>query len=357
MKIFLIRGLMFSIVMTVFLELFFRFVLPACEWPRGVVLETGIRRFDRERFTEGRFTYGRYCRGGFRWSVNKQGWNSVYEYRKPGERDEPMVAILGDSYLEGFYSNVDEHVGVYLTGMFQDSVCFYTFAMSGGILSQYIALMRLEVEQYSPDAYIVFINASDVVSSIRELGGRHPYYFQYSECPAGGYLQEQPDAESRSQWKDFLLNSSVLRYLRANAQVSLFGGGLADQNTGEAAISRDSEETDPPSKQVLAAASFLLDELASFNRPVVIVADCPKQWIYEGGDEETYDDVVAVRNAVCGRADIRMIELSGYYVKAYESDRQRFTLSDNPHWNAYANRIVAEAVFDQVLESLQYVGH
>jgi len=112
-------------------ELFFRFVLPASEWPRGIILDSSIRRFDSQSFTEGEFTYGRYCQGRFSWSINNGRWNSIYYYQSKLERDIPMIAILGDSYIEGFYSNVDEHIDVYLTEAFEDSIEFYTFAMSG----------------------------------------------------------------------------------------------------------------------------------------------------------------------------------------------------------------------------------
>ena len=145
MKKYAIRILCFLICTFAVAELFFQFALPASEWPRGVILDSGVRRFDGESFTSGRFTYGRYCKGGFLWRINPQGWNSIYEYQLPENRETQMVAILGDSYLEGFYSDVDEHIGVFLTDLLEERTSFYTFAMSGGILSQYIALMRYEI--------------------------------------------------------------------------------------------------------------------------------------------------------------------------------------------------------------------
>ena len=344
-KRFLAHGLLFVLGTAVVLEMFFRFVLPACDWPKGVILGSGIRRFDSGSFTRGRFTYGRYCRGGFEWSINGQGWNSVYEYETAEERDAPMAAILGDSYLEGFYSDVDEHIDVHLTEMFDDSVCFYTFAMSGGMLSQYVALMRYEVEQYSPDAYIVFVNASDIASSFRESGGTHPYFFQYSEAAPGCYVEERPDARTRNFLKNLILRSAFVRYLRGNALVPIFGGGLADGNAELERPGNGPVPEDQPSPRIAAETEFLLDELSSFGRPVLIVADCPRSWIYEHGDEEVFDDVIALREAVEGYPGIRLVELSGYYSEAFARDGRWFSLLDNPHWDAYANRVIAEAVY------------
>jgi hypothetical protein len=343
MRKLMLHGIMFSLGLFLVVELFFRFVLPAAEWPRGVILDSGIRRFDSESFSTGRYSYGRYCKGGYYYSINEQGWNSIFDYKETEERQQPMVAILGDSYLEGFYSDVSMHIDAYLTEMFDDSVSFYTFAMSGGILSQYIALMKYEIEQYNPDAYIIFINSSDILASIRELGSRHPYFFQYSLDSAGVYSELKPVAESRSHLKDILLRSAFVRYLRSNAGVSIFGGGLTDENANLEPTNPQSGDADDYS-ELNASAAFLLSELNSFGKPVLIVADCPKNWIYAGTEEEVFEDVLALRESIDEFPNVTMLELSEYYKAEYEMMHREFSVPDNPHWNAYANRIVARTI-------------
>jgi hypothetical protein len=349
---FLLRVTAFAFCFIAVAELFFRFVLPASEWPRGVILDTGIRRFDSESFVSGRFTYGRYCCGGFRWRINPQGWNSIYEFHSATDRNTPMVAMLGDSYLEGFYSDVDEHVDVYLTEMFDSTISFYTFAMSGGILSQYIALMKYEIEQYEPDAYIVFINSQDVQKSFRGIDGIHPYYFQYQSDSCRAFTVVTPVAESRSRVKDVILRSALVRYLRANAQLNQWGGGLTDENAN-LLTSVDSFPDERNSEELLVAADFVLQELNSFGRPVLIVADCPKDWIYEGTEEQAFDDVLALRELVPEYGNVSMLELADYYPAEYARTGHRFSLPDNPHWNAYANEFVARTLAPLVADLLQ----
>ena len=346
MKRFLLNGVIYAIGLLIVLELFFKFILPAADWPRGVILDSSIRRFDSESFSAGNFSYGRYCKGRFAWSINDSGWNSIYVYEEAHIRNLPMVAILGDSYIEGFYSDVDEHIDVFLTELFEDSVQFYTFAMSGGILSQYIALMKYEVEQFSPDAYIVFVNSLDVIKSIRELGGRHPYYFQYSVDSLGICTEVIPFAESRSKYKDIILRSAFVRYLRANAQISLLGGGLADENTNQI----ESEMLGPVEidSDLKNAAEFLLCELNSFNRPVLIVADCPKSWIYDTGAEEAFDDVIALRESVDSYPNVHLIELAPYFQAEYAEQGLHFSVSGNPHWDSNTNRFVSRVLSREI---------
>lgn len=350
---FSIRLLLVGLFILIGLELFFRFVLPASEWPRGVILESGIRVYDSENFSNGRHTYGRYCLGHNTWSINAQGWNSIFDYHYDQDRDIPMIAILGDSYIAGFYSDVDKHIDVRLTEFFQDSVSFYTFAMAGGIVSQYIALMKYEIEQFSPDAYIVFINANDINNSIRDLGFRHPYYFQYTVDSLGSYNEIVPLAETRPLYKDILLKSSFVNYLHANAQVSLLGGGLADENANkekpeeilyESAISLELNE----------AAVYLLSELNSFDRPVLIVADCPKTWIYEDLDEVFYDDVIVLLENVDNFANVSIIELSDYFERDFEINQEDFGVPNNPHWGYYTNCVVAQSIFPTVVNLLSH---
>ena len=351
MRKFPAHGFIVASLMFCFLELAFRTVLPSAEWPRGIILDSGIRRFDSESFTTGRYSYGRYCQGRFFWSINGQGWNSIYDYKGIEERQQPMIAILGDSYLEGFYSDVSQHIDVYLTEMFDYSLCFYTFAMSGGILSQYIALMKYEIAQYTPDAYIIFVNSSDVLMSFRELGGRHPYFFQYSQDSSGVYSELKPVSESRSTIKDILLRSAFIRYLHLNAQISILGGGLADENANQESTNVQSDETDDYS-ELNAAAAFLLSELNSFGRPILIIADCPRNWIYAGTEEAVFDDVLALRESIDDFPNVTMIELSEYFKDEYEDRHLEFSLPDNPHWNAYANQFVAKTIAPFISELL-----
>lgn len=350
MKNLLLRGSLFMLVLALVLELFFHLVMPANTWPRWVVQDNGIRKFDPGYNASGKATYGRYCRGGFTWKINGQGWNSLYEYRRPDQQDKPVVALLGDSYLEGFFSDVDEHIDVFLTEALGDRAEVYTFGMSGAFLSQYLALLEQEVTPgFDPDVLVVFVNHHDVAHSIRQLGGRHPYYWQYDRAEDGSYTSRKPRPFGRSGIKDFLLKSATIRYLKANAQVKLFGKGVADDNAN---FEGDSPRNEQPKPELLAAARFLLGELASFGKPVLMVGDCPRNWIYEGSEPESFVDVVALREVAGEFPGITFIDLQPFYLAEYRRSGERFSPEDNTHWNARANAFVARLIAPTVRQLL-----
>ena len=356
LKKFALNIIVCSVILFVALELFFRFVMPASEWPRSIVNESGVRQFDPNYLSTGYWTYGRYCEGHFLWSINSQGWNSIYDYRTSTYRETPMVAILGDSYLQGFYSDVDKHIDVYLTEQFQDSVSFYTFAMASGILSQYIAWMKYEIDQYSPDAFIIFVNSQDVLGSFREIGERHPFYYQYSCDSAGMYTELAPitsDNVSNGMLlfvKDVAQSSAFFRYLRSNAQITSTGGGVRDENANF--VEGGVESSQISQLENIDLAYFLLSEISSFGKPVLIVADCPKHWIYNDTPEIVWDDIAILIEAATMYSNITVFELKNVYISAYNKDGRMFSVKNNPHWDAYTNRLVARGISDSVCELL-----
>jgi hypothetical protein len=217
--------------------------------------------------------------------------------------------------------------------------------MSGAFLSQYIALMRYEIAQYSPDGYVIFINSSDVLQSFVSSGRQHSYYFQYSIDSTGGFAEVRPNVTERSSLKDFLLLSSTVRYLKTNAQVSMVDVGIADENANFSTIVEGHNEI--PS-ELFEEADFLLNELNSFGKPVLIVADCPKEWIYEEQNEVAFNDVIVIRSLIYKYPNVSMIELAEMYVTDYSLNRQHFGLEDNPHWSSLTNEVIAQYLYDRM---------
>ena len=98
--------------------------------------------------------------------------------------------------IEGFPTDVDEHVDAYLQGLAGEAADVYAFGRSGWYLAQYVALARY-AGRLRPDTYVVFINDQDLHDSLRENGVKTPYAYQIN--PGGRGLQElQPPGTSSS---------------------------------------------------------------------------------------------------------------------------------------------------------------
>ena len=61
-----------------------------------------------------------------------------------------MVALFGDSYIEGFLTDVDQHVDAYLPELLSPSSDAYAFGGSGWYLEQYVATLAMLRSATSP---------------------------------------------------------------------------------------------------------------------------------------------------------------------------------------------------------------
>ena len=108
--------------------------LPARQYPLSVMDDsTRIRYYQGP--SEGLFTYGALCSGRYRWRINAQGWNSPYDYTDGAHRTVPMVALIGDSYIEGYCTDLGDHLEVQLHENSGGAVDFYSFGTWGAMLS------------------------------------------------------------------------------------------------------------------------------------------------------------------------------------------------------------------------------
>lgn len=115
---FLVRATVFLLVFGVGAEVWLRTVMPPCETPLPYQQQPStIYRFDPQGPTSGLYTVGRLCLRGGEWRVNNAGWNSGSDYAPAEERGRPLIALFGDSYIEGFLTDTDQHIDAHLPTM------------------------------------------------------------------------------------------------------------------------------------------------------------------------------------------------------------------------------------------------
>jgi len=97
-----IRGLLlFTLSVLIVLEILFRTVFPACEPPASRLLPGGFPVYDPTYGESGTVTLGRVPLAGYRWHLNEDGWNSGQDYLPDSLRKRPLIALIGDSSVEG----------------------------------------------------------------------------------------------------------------------------------------------------------------------------------------------------------------------------------------------------------------
>jgi len=132
--------------------------------------------------------------------VNKQGYNSLVDY---DEKDDHKlrVAILGDSYIEGFQTDVEKSIGRQLESLYKGGVVVHEYGASGANLYDFV----LAYEKFVKGRYdYAFILATD-----KDLVTSAPSYMgQGNKKPEVGMLRMA------------YYHSSTLRYLNINQGIS-----------------------------------------------------------------------------------------------------------------------------------------
>jgi len=345
---FALRLGVFLFVLAVVAEVFFRTIIPATSLPGSYMdPRDEIFRFDSTWVTSGTNTHGRFGLRPAAWRVNSAGWNSQFDYTSSQEKERPRIALLGDSFIEGFPTDVDTHVDAYLHELAGGQADVYAFGRSGWYLAQYVALARYAEQRFAPDIYVIFLNYQDIQDSLRENGVKTPYAYQITQDGAGFRELEPPVRFVFTPRSKLLRRSAIVRYVRGNLRLT-WGRTEAvveDANLRPGGGAAEAQEASP---LLQPAADHMIERLVTEHpgRDFLFVVDGDRDAIYAGDAvDPPRPELDVLRRAVQGHANVRILDLQPVYRAVYARDRRRFDGADGNHWDAYGNRVVAEAVF------------
>ncbi len=349
---FVVRFGVFCIVLAVVAEVFFRTVVPATSLPGGFMDPADeIFRFDATWVTSGVNTHGRFGLRPAAWRINDAGWNSLLEYASAEDKQRPRIAVLGDSFIEGFPTDVGDHVDTHLQDLAGGAADVYAFGRSGWYLAQYVALARYAGEHFAPDVYVIFINYHDLQDSLRENGVKTPYAYQIEQQGAGFRELKPPVHFVFPARSKLLRRSAVVRYVRGNL-------GLTWGRMEEAAVVEDANLRPPGSAAPAEPVSDLLQRATDFmvtrlvdehpGSAFVFVVDTDRDRIYAGQPEQARPEFEALKKATRAHRSVRVLDLDPVFRRVFARDQRRFDGADGTHWDPYGNRVVAEAVYAQL---------
>jgi hypothetical protein len=345
------RFAFFLIVLAIVAEVFFRTIVPATSVPAAYMgAHDEIFRFDATWTTSGVVTHGRFGLRRGAWRVNNAGWNSMFDYSPASQKVRPRVALLGDSFIEGFPTDVDQHVDSYLYKNAGGRADVYAFGRSGWYLAQYVALSRYVDTEFAPDTFVIFLNYHDLQDSLRENGVKTPYAYQITQDGAGFRELKPPVHFVLSKRSRLLRRSAIVRYVRGNLGITWGQKDaiIEDANLRPAAPAASAEARVTPLVQ--RATDYMIDRLVAEHpdSQFVFVVDTDRRRIYAGepvGDRAEFDALV---RAARGHPTVHVLDLDPVFRRAYARDHRRFDGADGTHWDPYGNRVVAQAVYDDL---------
>ena len=342
-----VLGISLPIVLLLFLltEVVLRTAIPASRVPLSYFDEEyRILKYD-PALPKGVHTLGRLGQERAVWRINDEGWNSSIEFLPPAERSGPLIAVIGDSYVEGLQADVDDTVGGVLRRLAGDRADVYAFGRSGAPLSHYLHVSRYVAEEFDPDVLVFVVIHNDFSESVNELE-RKTHFMQVTK-KSGSWQETSPASYTPDKLRRLAGRSAIVRYLMLNLKIS---GTLQRRAHIRETLRRFEANVDTDAvraKQdiITDATHHILQEIREEHprREILFAIDGRRSQIYEGGESEIHwlHEMLAREAAA---ADSHFLDLTEPFTEHYRAHGQPFNSTLDFHWNALGHEIVAKAV-------------
>ncbi|MGK0358349.1 MAG: lysophospholipase L1-like esterase [Bradymonadia bacterium] len=350
---FLLRFGAFVALLLVMCELFFRVVLVARETPYPWQDETFmLQRYDVKGPTSGWFTSGRQVQQKSRWHINAEGWNSAQPYLPAADRDTPMIAILGDSQIDAMYTEWSESLPHQLELLGDARFAVYGFGHSGYKIGQYITVARyLAAKGFEPAVVILFINPGDVSSGVDAFGAKRRsnntlLAWDARAAVDGGqrFTEQAPTPYRTTGFRRLLRQSAFVRYLVFNARINPLPGKQSDLALGRATRAQEGVEAASDPRYAEAVRHVVRRIRAILPKTTVtFLIDADRYAIYATGRAQPIG-ISPVISQVCAEEGCGVLDLTETLIRRFAEDGRWFNFDHNPHWNAYGQRVIADAV-------------
>ena len=355
-------------VLLAVLELTFRFLPIRAATPR--LLPSGDDRIARFHPNE----RWRYSAGWNFFIVNElrtnnAGWVSEIDYVR--EADRPLLAFVGDSFVQGDHLPWADTCHGRLARRLEEEIRVYSFAINGAPLSQYLAYAEHARDTYRPDALVIPIIGNDFAESFRpyQAARNHAIYFAFEEESDGELMLVPPEESPEPPQSLFRRlrrwvneHSRVLRYRAYNVRLTRLRFHEERRRNDPNAAGTPGlpfAETDPAKKHPdRVAASYravdaflrMLPERSGLApQQIAFVVDGIRPYRYTEGWEhrwdESFHDVMRRYFMDEARADgYDVIDMQPVFVDHYRSHQQPFNWLRDTHWNALGHGLCAEQV-------------
>jgi len=326
------------------LELFFHFAIYAAELPCTYFdSKFQLLRYDTNQKRDGVYTIGKNAHWPAKWHINNMGWNSPIDYQADG-RTKPLIAIVGDSFIEGFNVNVGKTVTDDLREKVKDKYDVYGFGMSGANLSQYYQMVRYVNQVFSPK--VLFVNF--IYNDFDQLFTK--------DCRIGMLCLEETNAGIQeapihpyvpSFLKRIARHSSFMRYLILNLGPDVVKWQRSKKTKRNPAS--DQGYAHSRTDQIVKAADYLFKKFRDEDRDrqLIFILDGPRREIYSNTVDKSWtlwmNQLVKEK---CRKYGIDFIDMTGPFTEQYRKEHKPFDFPEDYHWNELGHQVVANELLN-----------
>jgi hypothetical protein len=281
--------------------------------------------------------------------TNAQGFIADYDY--DATATTPLVAVIGDSFIEALQVAFAETVTGRLQAALGPRGRAYAFAQSGSPLSQYVAYAE-HAAAYRPQKLVVSVVENDFNESVHAHRSRDGIYHLYPRPDGNFEFKLTPLPESGAlQW--VLRHSALALYLARNVGVAQlldrwryspagFGSGHAVAATpvsideGQAVI--DWFLAALPKAAALAPSDIVI--AVDAERPRGVGAPPVPYSRHQSYFQALRTSLIEAARTM----GFAVVDLEPSFRAAYMKDQAPFEFATDGHWNSHGHAVVTDAV-------------
>ena len=285
--------------------------------------------------------------------INSEGFVNDLDYQSEGPR--PLVAVIGDSYVEALMVPFEETGHGRLARALDGRGRVYSFAISGAPLSQYLAYAEYANRKFRPDAFVFVVVGNDFDQSLSAYNLTPGYHYFESDAAGQPRLRR---VDFRVGWlKRLARRSALARYLVINLELPALPAKLRALAEGREVVA-DSWASAPEARVTRSkwAVDAFLDELPERSGrgagEILFVLDGLRPHLYdEVALERARGSFAAIlfryfRSQALSRR-YEVIDLGPVFLS--RRDGTRFESPHDTHWNAAAHELFFKAMRDSAV--------
>jgi hypothetical protein len=271
--------------------------------------------------------------------------------------DDPLLAVIGDSYVEAFMMSYDETLQAHLEQCTGERGRVYSFAASGAPLSQYLVWAQHAREEYGADGLVIVVVNNDFDESLANYK-RGPGFHHFERVGDEYQLRLVEYQPNPLRW--LVYNSALARYLVFNLNIQ---NTLA--NLPARAMHLLKTSNPPPRCAGNTVEGASLRRVSAAKRAVDLFfehlpqrANLPADrilFVLDGTRPALYDsDTLAeaqdsyfpqMRRYFIQQAQAKgyaLIDMQPIFQRQHAKNGTRFEFEHDSHWNPTAHRLVAQ---------------
>lgn len=346
-----IPTLLFCFLIAEFLV--FRFFIPACT-PPLYCFDEQFKLVHFQPQTSGLFTAGRGAQLRSRWRANNYGWNSEVDYVPAAGAGKPLVAVIGDSYVEALQVEVAERFPAVLQRLMGDDFLVYSFGISGAPLSHYLHMSRYVNQVFKPQTLIILVVHNDFYESLASLH-RKPMFHQIS-WQNGSFTEIPPVPFENSPLLRICRGSAVFRYLEMNCGISALLKNISvklNRSKKEPTYNANIDVNAVAQERELIrwGVGYLVSCIRRENpeKKIIFMMDAPRFDIYAHTLEKSNVWWLhEILEDACRTNGMEFLDLTVPFAQHFEKFHQYLETGVDAHWNRLGHHLAARALWDRL---------